>query len=228
MGYNYTNGDGPAVLIPTEPANSDSIKATCAQSIRQIKAFINDPVAGFVKLAADLASLAVTVSGLSSTVALHTTQIAALSGATASAGQNIFKAKPAVDQDVVFAAPGSQTVDVALGTEVFDPDNNFAGSIFTAPANGFYSFMASLVISPIAGAPTDIGSIGIIECSSGDSQLLNEHDDDGTTQRIIVGTAVFQMTAGQTVKLRATLDADAACTLRVGITFTHLAGYRIR
>lgn len=58
MSYDYTNGDGLAALIVTEPADSDEIAVSCAQSIRQIKLYLNDPtasVASYTKTATDAA-----------------------------------------------------------------------------------------------------------------------------------------------------------------------------
>jgi len=230
MAYNYTNGDGPTVLIPAEPANTDSIAATCAQAIRQIKAFINDPVAGIVYLAAQLSSLASTVSGLSSTVSTHTTQINNLNSAVGNinTGKNIFSASPSVDQDIVLAGPGTTNHDITLGNEYMDPDNNFGASIFTVPVTGYYEFSAAVQFSLFAGVPTNLQGAAAIEASDTQAIPLSLAPFLDDRQDIITGSGKLFLNAGATVKLSCRLDTDAACTVRVEADYTRLYGMRVR
>ncbi len=210
MSYDYNDGDGLAALDKTEPAQGDSIAASCAQSIRQIKAYLKDTTAsvmGYTKAQVD-------------------TLIAGIVSDTV-AGKNVFKAKPAVDQDIVHSGGGTLTTDIVLGTEVFDPDNNFAANIFTAPEDGFYFFAAAVQDFLQTGSPTTMTINPSIACSNGDFALLSEADDVDIGQRIQCGSTVFEMEAGQTVKLAITTVVDAAATIRVGGD-SYLTGYRIR
>lgn len=65
-----------------------------------------------------------------------------------------FKATSSGAQTIVFAAPGSDSADLAL-TSLFDPDGVFSSSTFTAPENGYYNIKAKMAISATAGTPTD-------------------------------------------------------------------------
>lgn len=46
MSYNYSNGDGPTVLLTTEPNGATEPVSVLDQAIRQIKSYLNDPTAG--------------------------------------------------------------------------------------------------------------------------------------------------------------------------------------
>jgi hypothetical protein len=46
MAYTYSNGDGAAVLLTTEPNGATEPLSNLDNAIRQIKAYINDPIAG--------------------------------------------------------------------------------------------------------------------------------------------------------------------------------------
>lgn len=46
MAYNYTNGDGVAVLLVTEPNGATEPLSNLDNAIRQIKAYLNDPIEG--------------------------------------------------------------------------------------------------------------------------------------------------------------------------------------
>lgn len=54
MGYNYSNGDGPSVLLTTEPNGATEPVSVLDQAIRQIKSYLNDPTAGPAALIAAL------------------------------------------------------------------------------------------------------------------------------------------------------------------------------
>jgi hypothetical protein len=162
------------------------------------------------------------------TTAFVTAAIAAIPSVTIVAGQGIFRASPSVNQDIVHGGAGSLTTDVALGTEGFDPDGAFGSNIFTAPANGYYEFHATLQLSVFAGAPTDVDYWGTIAASSGVSIVMSGRDDTAIGQSFSTGSGIIQLTTGQTVKLSVSSVADAACTVRVGSGGTFLSGTRIR
>lgn len=215
MPYNYTSGDGKGAFTASEPASSDSIKNTTAQAIRQIKAWILDSSTAGAATKAEAAVLATAA------------QNAAIAANVV--GKDLFKAKPTANQDVVHGAAGTINTDVTLGTEVFDLDSRFAASVFTAPANGYYRFDASLTLFLQTGSPTYITADAYISESGGESiKLSNPYDDSDTAQRTLAGGGVFYLETGDTVKLAVTTEVDAAATVRISEAFTSLSGYRIR
>lgn len=56
MPYNYTNGDGVAPLLVTEPNGATETVSILDNAIRQIKAYLNDPTAGPAALVALLSA----------------------------------------------------------------------------------------------------------------------------------------------------------------------------
>lgn len=71
MSYTYTNGDGVAVLLVTEPNGATEPISVLDDAIRQIKAYLNDPIAGPEAKIAALAN-AVTPAGTIRTTAVNT------------------------------------------------------------------------------------------------------------------------------------------------------------
>lgn len=63
MGYNYTNGDGPSVLLVNEPNGATEPVSILDNAIRQIKAYLNDPTAGPAALIAALIPTGLIVPG---------------------------------------------------------------------------------------------------------------------------------------------------------------------
>jgi len=222
MAYTYSAGNGPAVLLTTEPANTDQIATSCAQSIRQIKSYINDATSP--GLAGRLTAIDTAVTNAAN--AASTAQSTA-DGKVA--GNDVFRAKPTADIDIVHGGAGTTNTDVTLGTELFDPDSRFGSSIFTAPANGYYHFDASITFSVPSGTPTSLEINSYISASSGVGiKLSDPRDADSLTQRTHTGGGLFYLTAGQTVKLNLTSTVDAAATIRISETFTFLCGHRLR
>jgi hypothetical protein len=217
MSYNYTDGDGLAALVKTEPANSDSVALSCAQAIRQIKAFIRDTTAN------------VGLANLFTRVTAAEASITSLSASASVAGRDLFRAKPTSNIDVVHGGAGSITTDLSLGTEVFDLDSRFAANIFTAPSDGYYRFDAAITLFNQSGSPTYITADAFIIPSVGPSiKLSNPPDDESPNQRSLSGGGVCQLSAGQTVKLSITTEVDAAATVRIAEIYTFLTGYRVR
>lgn len=70
MSYIYDTGDGYSVLLPTEPADSDSV-AVVGQAIRQIKLFLNDPAASEAAKANFAAAVAASQNVTANGVATH-------------------------------------------------------------------------------------------------------------------------------------------------------------
>lgn len=157
--------------------------------------------------------------------------IAGIPGVTIVAGQGSFSAKPLAVQNVVFAGPGTMTGTVALGSEVFDPDNCFASNEFTVPATGFYAFNAALQISTSGGSPTDLNITANIRASGIGypiGPLNDESGPDATNGRTITGAAYAYLTEGTTVSLVYSFDSNAAVTVEIFPDATVLSGYRVR
>lgn len=69
MGYNYTNGDGPSVLLTSEPDGATEPVSILDNAIRQIKSYLNDPTAGPAALIAALIPTGLIVPGWPTTSA---------------------------------------------------------------------------------------------------------------------------------------------------------------
>lgn len=65
-----------------------------------------------------------------------------------------WRANSAGAQTLVFAGPGSDSVDLVL-TEEYDPGSVFAANTFVAPVDGIYNIKAKMAISATTGTPTD-------------------------------------------------------------------------
>lgn len=168
------------------------------------------------------------LAAYSTTVQMNAAIAAAVSGG-AYAGQGAFWTRNSIPQDVVFAGPGTQNGVVTLDSEEFDPDNCFAASAFTAPANGYYQFNGSLQIETSGGTPTDLDIAGQI-CVGGVARysLNDEAGPDTTNGRVVTGSGLLYLNAGQTVDLRYSFTSDAAVTVSISTTYTSLSGFRVR
>ena len=63
MSYNYTNGDGVAVLLPAEPNGATEPVSILDNAVRQIKAYLNDPIAGPAALLSSLIPIGLVFPG---------------------------------------------------------------------------------------------------------------------------------------------------------------------
>jgi len=172
-------------------------------------------------LAGALDNLANTVTSLGNTVS-------SLSNTLSQRGVNTFHAKPTSDQTFSLSSGGPINNDVALGTEVFDPDSVFASNVFTAPATGYYMLAASLTCYISSGSPGLVETHAYIELSSGVNIKLGADSAFGSEQETVTGSALVYLTAGQTAKLRITTTVDASCDQTVTALYTYLCGYRVR
>lgn len=102
---------------------------------------------------------------------------------------------------------------ITYGTEVFDPDNVFASSTFTAPATGYYELDASLLSDLTSGTPTV--NFLLLEFILNGSPGLDQQWIIGAGSRpslsLRVG-GVYFLTAGDTVSVRTTIDISGAGT----------------
>lgn len=160
------------------------------------------------------------------TTAFVTAAIAAIPGVSIVAGQGVFRGVTSGVQNVVFGAGGNQTGTVTLGTESFDPDGCFGSNVFTAPANGYYSFQADLTAAISGGAPTNVDVGVFFNVNGTGSDRLNNEESGGSAGRTLSGAATFFLSASDTVSLGYDITVDAACT--VEINPARLSGFRIR
>jgi hypothetical protein len=189
---------------------------------------------------ADAATTYQTVAGMASystTAAMNAAIAASLAtaeGYTDSAvagivaGKDNFRAYPSIDQSIVHGGGGSLDTDVTFGSESFDPDGVFGGSVFTAPADGYYQFTACLQIDLDTGSPTLIGTRFDIVASSGQVSSSSGGELEGTEGRFVHGGDQFHLTAGDTVKVTAHTQVDAAATLTIVAAGCYFSGFRVR
>lgn len=165
-----------------------------------------------------------------STTVQMNTAIAAATAALA-VGKGAFSARAnGGAQTIVFSGPGTKAGAVQLLTEVFDPDNAFDPvlSRFTAPANGYYQFNATIQIDTSGGSPTDLNVIGSFRVNGSGVRLLNdEAGPDATNGRSLVGSCLLQLSAGDTVELWYDMQSNASVTVSIE-GYTYLDGYRVR
>lgn len=121
--------------------------------------------------------------------------------------------------------------DVAFDAEDFDTNNNFAGSVFTAPETGKYRFSASVVAQNVGAAHTYM-ELRLI-CSGGQTITLfyaGSYNRSDAGYVSAGGATTVSMIAGETAKLRVAIGGG---TQVVGIlgghnpTYTHFSGERI-
>lgn len=136
-----------------------------------------------------------------------------------------FRGVLTADQDMVFAAAGSQGVDLVF-TENFDPNSVFAGSTFTAPISGYYSINASARIGYPAGTPAPLTTLFLKENGI---LLLNDAALLVTpTEGMIQVNSIIQMTAGDNLTIRVESTAGAAGTVRVNAAGTYFCGHLVQ
>lgn len=197
MSYSYTNGDGTDVIDPATPAGSEPVSVV-DQAIRQIKAWIKDPVAGYLKLAADVQALSTAIGGIDSGSSF---------GAFIGTNQT--------------RAAGAGPVVIQFNTESFDPDSVFAVGTyeFSAPRAGVYLFNVRVRLDTTASSsPTDVVHILTLQVNTNPvaiSELYVGASTNGRTMELVshqnlavgakvrvtyeatinTGSATFQLTA---------------------------------
>lgn len=129
MSYSYTNGDGPTVLLVTEPNGATEPVSNLDDAVKQIKKWINDPTSGkgAVGLFADVAALTVSRGPFS-----------------ASMGSN--------------QALGA-SAKLLFNTDVYDPGSVYdaTNSKYVVPSTGFYGITAGFAWNNAASAsPTGL------------------------------------------------------------------------
>lgn len=175
MSYNYTNGDGVSVLLPTEPDGATEPISNLDNAIRQIKSFLNDPTKGIPYIESQLTTVA--------------------------AGQrNFFSAYSAANQSITVAT----ATKVNLTLELVDNDSVYtaASSRFTAPATGWYQFTTALRIDWTMHSTPANGTVSIyLRKNNTINPVVHEFEVDnfiGMTQGF---TRTVQLTAGDYIEV---------------------------
>lgn len=191
MAYNYTNGDGVSVLLPAEPNGATEPISNLDNAIRQIKAFLNDPIRGIPAIESSLATVA-------------------------AGNRDFFSAYSSANQSV--SAATETKLNMTL--ELVDQSNRYtaASSRFTAGTTGWYRFNASIRCDWLS-AVTPLGlNLELKLKKNGTTTLaIAEYNLDdnvnGSTYPLI---RVVNLTAGDYVELYALYTlSSGTCTLQV-------------
>ena len=154
MSYSYTAGQGVAALVPTEPNGATEPVSNLDDAIRQVKAFLIDPTAGWPYLI---------------------TQINTALGAAANAGnKNFFSAYSNANQVI----PVTTSTKLVLGLEQADPDSvyNPTTSRFVAPATGWYKITVSVRVDWLNIVSLDSGRFALQLKKNGTTVAEAEHN----------------------------------------------------
>lgn len=105
--------------------------------------------------------------------------------------------------------PDAAITQVTFGTEDYDPNNNFASSTYTAPADGYYIVSVSVAIVPTAGFVG--GSLYLYKNGSAYTTRDNVPYPGITNYGAITITLVdiIALTAGNTVDARVNFDISS-------------------
>lgn len=225
MSYVYNNGDGLSVLDKTLPNGAVEPVSILDDALKQVKAYLVDPIAGVTKIQADLTlSVGTTVPALDTRLTAAEAAITALQADDVAGTAALAALQATVDGLVVTAggapatfiitASTAQSVTSAAGATVvnFDTKNidaqngfNVATHTFVAPIGGLYSVVFSLDLSTTASStPTAIQhTLGIyINGTLGAEAVFNGGSD--TSRRVIMMERLFQLSATNTVVLKYT------------------------
>lgn len=136
------------------------------------------------------------------------------------------------DQAILFAAPGNQSVEVAL-VETFDPDNVFIPNAFTAPTDGWYQIDAKVHLTA-TGTPT--GNTVHIQLTKNSFGLANEITffpivDGNTGDCTYPISSLIQLSAGDVLTLIVEINitgGTGADTWTIKQDNTFFAGHRVQ
>lgn len=148
-----------------------------------------------------------------------------------------FKAVSDADQVMTFAAAGSQSLKLELGTtdtEAYDPEHVFANNQFTAPVDGFYSISAKTAIA-VTGATGPAGIIILFYLEKNGIQMPREQTfvptSDELGGRVFAINTNISLRAGDTINLKVGISV-ASGTFPSEFTIekneTQLQGFKIR
>lgn len=216
MSYNYTDGDGLAAIVKTEPADSDQV-ATGAPALRQIKAYMKDAAGGLAKLIADVAAIP-----------------AAYLAADASLA-NTLKTYPA--QVTRESAPQSIPVDGAPHQITFEAASinptpapfNLGANKYVAPVAGYYKFSVTTQFDNDTGTAAAMQvSVGIykngVDAGLGDND--NTPSPSGGRWFPGFGGLMLLLAANDEITLHATAD-DGVNTGAIDLTTVDFSIVRV-
>jgi hypothetical protein len=140
-----------------------------------------------------------------------------------------FRADGTADQDVVFAAPGIQTVDINL-TETYDPNSVFGLNKFIPLVSGYYHIDAKVHLDCPTGSPTGNGLIFALTKNTavmGNEQVF--YPDAGTDGRTMSINTNIPLLVGDEIRLNMSFTITGGSgTWRVSANNTYLSGYLIQ
>lgn len=116
---------------------------------------------------------------------------------------------------------------VALGTESYDANNNFASNTYTAPITGLYHFDASVNTTASTGLYTGMG-IRLVKNGSDISGSPYDFDNNVSYDLLYKSFSdTIQLTAGDTIALHAILQLTSGTGGFAAGQGTRLAGYLV-
>lgn len=164
------------------------------------------------------------LSNYSTTAAMNAAISAAIAGIPPSggggSGAGTFRAE---GQNQVVSGSGS--VVVALGGEVFDPDNCFSGDVFTAPSSGWYHFDAYFHSETNSGSPTSWGPVVYIRRNGGGNLPASPGNPLIFGSLILPLCGNIYLDAGDTVDLWVQFTIGGGATMKIG---GMLSGFKYR
>ena len=132
-----------------------------------------------------------------------------------------FQAKPTNDQNNITA---DSLTDIVLDDERFDINGDFASNTFTAPVTGKYLLTASIRLHDIDSA----GSYIYIYLATSNQNYQNIHSSNrysgDLSYHTLTITAVADMDANDTVKMKLYFSSDSANQVDVDNGGTHFSG----
>lgn len=122
-----------------------------------------------------------------------------------------------LNNDYLFEAYASGSTTVAtsetkilFATELFDLNNNFASSTYTAPATGYYYIFGQVTVSAGAANETIRANIYV----NGSTYIIGARvPSDGTNQHGSIVNGLVPLTAGNTVDIYAISSAGGRGTI---------------
>ncbi len=187
MSYSYTNGDGLAALTPTEPDGDAEPLSNLDDAIKQVKAFLLDPVAGY-------AALAASVGGIGASLTKYP-----------------FSAIMASPQVITGNDPDAL---VLFPTENYDVNNKYdaASSKFVAPVTGIYRFNVGVQIELTTGTPTDLSLFLLLKKNGTETIGFDTNEADETKGRTMQVVRDVYLLTGQEVTVNFGILSTGACT----------------
>lgn len=221
MSYSYTDGDGLASLDKTLPNGAIEPVSNLDDALKQVKAFLVDPLAGVAKDKTDITNL--TNTGISLTNRVANAEAAITSGAAAITSLQIAQAatQSQVDSLVIIAGGAPVTfivtmsaiqdclsVDILNGVEfdtiAIDSDSGFdvGTHIYTVPKAGLYDVLGSVkLVTSASAVPVGISHRLVFKVNGVEAAEAVVPCSDLTDDRTIELGRAFQLAATNTIEL---------------------------